>query len=60
MGFTPERTGNRERIYSGVLPPGSFIAAAMDLAVVGATQRHRKFVAHLTTERARQPVFFAQ
>ena len=53
MRFKPEHAGGREWIYSGLSPPRPFIAAAMDLAMMRATQRHRKFVAHLATERTR-------
>jgi hypothetical protein len=53
MGFKPERAGSRKWIYSGVSPPRPFITAAMDLAVVRATERHRKLVTHLATERTR-------
>jgi hypothetical protein len=37
MGFKPERAGSHKRVCSSVLPPQSFIAAAMDLAMVRAT-----------------------
>ena len=53
MGFKPERAGCREWIYSDIPPPRSFITAAMDLTVMPATYRHRKFVTHLATERSR-------
>jgi hypothetical protein len=36
MGFKPERASARKRIYSGVLPPRAFIAATMDLTMMGA------------------------
>jgi hypothetical protein len=51
MRFQPERAGSRKRIYSPVLPPRSFTSAVMNLSVMRSTERHRKFVAHLTTER---------
>jgi hypothetical protein len=50
MSFKPEHTDSGKRIYSGVPPPQSFIAAAMNLTVVGAAERHRELIAHLTTE----------
>ena len=53
MGFKPERAGSRKWIYSSVPPPQSFIAAAMDLTVMRATERHREFIAHFATERTR-------
>ena len=51
MGFKPERAGDRKRFYSLLLPPRSFITAAMDLTVVHATKRHRELIADLATER---------
>jgi hypothetical protein len=36
VGFKPERASGRKWIYSGVLPPLSFIAAAMDFTVMHA------------------------
>ena len=53
MGFKPERTGGRNRIYSRPPPPPRFIPAAMDLAMVRATERDRELVAHLACERSR-------
>ena len=53
MGFKPERACNRNWIYSHLPPPRVFIAAAMDLAMVHATQRHRELVADLAAERMR-------
>ena len=53
VGFKPQRTGGRKRIYSGVPPPRPFIATAMDFTVMGAAQGHRKLIAHLATERTR-------
>ncbi len=50
MAFKPKRAGGRERIYSRALPPNAFITAAMDLAVMRATERHRKLVAHFAPE----------
>ena len=34
MSFEPKHPGGRQRIYSGTLPPGCFIPAAMDLPVM--------------------------
>jgi hypothetical protein len=53
MRFKPERAGSRKRIYSRLPPPQSFIAAAVGLTVVRATERHRKFVAYLAPESTR-------
>ena len=50
MGFKPECAGSHKWVCSSVLPPQSFIAAAMDLAMVRATERHRKLVTHRATE----------
>jgi hypothetical protein len=36
MGFKPKRTSGRKWVYSGVPPPRSFIAAAMDFTVMRA------------------------
>ena len=53
MGLKPKCAGSRKRVYSRLSPPQSFIAAAMDLTVMRATERHRKLVTHLATERTR-------
>jgi len=53
MGLKPKCAGSRKRIYPGVPPPRPFIAAAMDLTVMRATERHREFIAHFATERTR-------
>src|SRR5262249_39467445 len=53
MGFKPEDAGGRERIYAGSLPPPLFIAAAMDLTVMAAAERHRELIADFATERTR-------
>jgi len=53
MSFKPERAGSRKRIYSRVPPPRFFIATAMELTVMRATQRHRELVADLASERTR-------
>jgi hypothetical protein len=36
MGFKPKRACGRKWIHSDFLPPRRFIAAAMDLSVMGA------------------------
>jgi hypothetical protein len=53
MRFKPERTGGRNWVCSAVLPPQSFIAAAMDLPVMCSAQRHRELVTDLATKRTR-------
>jgi hypothetical protein len=52
MGFKPERTGGRNRIYSRPPPPACFIPAAMHLAMVRATERNRELVADLASKRS--------
>ena len=47
----PQRAGVHSRIDTGLDPPGGFIAAAMDLAMMAAAQRHGEFVADLAAER---------
>ena len=51
MGLEPKRPGCSRRIDVGFLPPSSFIAAAMDFAMVSAAEWHREFVAHLAAKR---------
>ncbi len=53
MGFKPEHAGDCKWFYSCLLPPRSFITAAMDLTVVRATERHRELIADLATKCAR-------
>jgi hypothetical protein len=48
--FQPERTSRHGRIDPGAAPPGGFIAAAVDLAVVAAAQRDSELVADLAAE----------
>ena len=52
MRFEPERTGRGGRIHTGLLPPCRLIATAMDLAMMTAAERHREFVAYLSTKRS--------
>src|SRR5260370_33319704 len=47
----PKFTGHLDRIDTGLLPPCSLVACAMNRAVVDAAARHRKFIAGLTSER---------
>ena len=44
---------NLERINTGGPPPGPLITSAMGRAVMDTAERHREFIARLTTERAR-------
>jgi hypothetical protein len=52
----PERTGHLDRIDTGLLPPGGFIADAMHQPMVDAADRDREFVAGLAAERPRLQV----
>jgi hypothetical protein len=47
----PKFTGYLDRVDTGPLPPCSLVACAMNGAVVDATERHREFIAGLTSER---------
>ena len=51
MAFEPKRPRRSGRIGAGISPPGSFIAAAVDLAMVPAAQRNNEFIADLPAER---------
>jgi hypothetical protein len=51
MRFEPECAGRGGRIYACLPPPCRLIAAAMDLAMMTAAERHCEFVAHLSTQR---------
>jgi hypothetical protein len=53
MRFKPKRAGSRKWIYSSFLPPRPFITAAMELAMMRATERHCELIAHFATERTR-------
>jgi hypothetical protein len=46
-------TSRLERIDPGRLPPGPLVACAMNGAMMGATERYRKFIACLAAKRAR-------
>ena len=47
----PKFTGYLDRIDTDLVPPCSLVACAMNRAVVDAAERHRKFIAGLTSER---------
>src|SRR5207302_1087246 len=53
LAFLPERLRNGERGDAAGLPPWDLVCRAMQLAMVGTTERHRIFIADLATERAR-------
>src|SRR3954447_26934695 len=49
----PKPICDRAWIDVQLLPPGAFVTALVQLTMVRAAERHRKFVAHFTPERAR-------
>ena len=51
MRFEPQRTSRSDRINPGFLPPRGFIAIAMHLAMVPATQRDSELIADLASQR---------
>jgi hypothetical protein len=51
-GLRPQCCRDEMRIDSKPIPPGSFVAAAVNLAMVNTAQRYRELVAHFPTERA--------
>jgi hypothetical protein len=51
MAFQPEGTGEDHRINARLLPPGRFIAAAMNLAMVAAAQGDGELIADLAPHR---------
>ena len=51
MRLQPQRAGGGGRVDASLLPPGRFVAAAMDLAMMAAAERHRELVADLAAER---------
>jgi hypothetical protein len=51
MCFKPKDASRRAWIDTGPLPPGCFISAAMDFAMMSATKRNRELVADLAAER---------
>jgi len=51
MCLQPERASGDGRIETALVPPGCFIATAMDLAMMPLAQRHGELIAHLTAER---------
>ena len=53
--FAPQTLSNLQRLYVGGLPPFLFVAAAMEVTVVDAAQRHCELIADLAPKRARLP-----
>ena len=55
-GVFPQFTGDLVWIDAGRPPPGSFVAGAMDRAVMDTAEGHGEFIAGSTAERARLQV----
>jgi hypothetical protein len=55
-GVFPQLTGDLDWIDAGHLPPSSFVAGAMDGAMMDTAERHGEFIARLAAERARLQV----
>jgi hypothetical protein len=53
MCLQPKHASSGNRINAGVVPPRSFVTAAMHLAVMSPAQRNRKLVADLSAKRRR-------
>ena len=53
MRLQPQRASGNGRLHAGLLPPGRFPAAAMDLAMMAATERHGELITGLAAERWR-------
>ena len=51
-GFFPELASNLDRVDPHIVPPRRFVAAVVDLTVMFAAERNRKFVADLSAECA--------
>jgi hypothetical protein len=47
MGLQPQGAGSDTRINASILPPPSFIAAAMGLAMMAPAQRHGALITGL-------------
>jgi len=52
MRLQPQRASTDSRIGTDLLPPGSFIATVMNLAVMAPAQRYRELIADLATDRS--------
>ena len=51
MSFQPQHARSCSRIDTSLVPPHRFIATAMNLTMVSATERDRELVADLAAER---------
>jgi hypothetical protein len=49
----PKARSNCDRIGADFLPPGAFVANAVDGAMMAAAKRHRELIADLAAERPR-------
>jgi hypothetical protein len=47
----PKPTGDLDRVDTGLVPPCSLVACAMNGAVMDAAERHCEFIAGLAAER---------
>jgi hypothetical protein len=52
MGLKPQHSSHSRRINPELAPPRGFIAAAVDRAMVSATQRDRELIADLAAKGA--------
>jgi hypothetical protein len=50
MSFDPQHTSQRQRINSNFLPPRSFVAVPMDLAMMSAAQGDSELVTDLAAK----------
>ena len=57
MRLRPQSRRSVHWIDVELLPPSTFIATQVQLAMVGAAERHSEFVAHFPAERAALRVF---
>jgi hypothetical protein len=53
--FKPKHPRYTERIYSSMSPPSRFVTAAVDFAVMPATERNDKLITHLAGQRMMDP-----
>jgi len=51
MAFQPQGTSGNGRINAGLSPPCSFIATAVNLAMMATTQRHSELIADFAAKR---------
>jgi hypothetical protein len=51
MRVCPKLVGHCDGVNLSVLPPGGFVTASVDFAVMAAAQRNCEFIADLTSKR---------